>query len=66
MVITIGYKIENDYRFGPVLRSKDKRFVEKYGEEVHIYSPDLYRTMNIMANYVNNKLKEECLFEMEG
>lgn len=65
MVITIGYKIDSEHRFGPVLKCKDKRFVEKYGDAVHIPSRCLYRVMSKMSDYVNNELKEECLFEME-
>ncbi len=40
-----------------------KEFIEKYGH-TYFTTEDLFKTMKEISIWVNNELKEECLFEV--
>lgn len=48
-----------------ILTSKDKRFVNTYGEIYAIPVPKVYEGLSEIASWANNKLGEECLFEVD-
>ena len=62
MTITIYEGIDNSY---VILKSKDERFTSHYGTNFKVHVCQLFKTMEEMATYINNKLNEECLFEVE-
>lgn len=41
-------------------------FDGRFGEYIDVYKPRLLEEMNDVADWVNNCLGEECLFEVEG
>lgn len=62
MLITIkaGY---SDSTF--ILTSKDSRFIREWGTELCCNSAGVYKNLALVANWANNDIKEECLFEVE-
>lgn len=62
MVITIYQGFDNSY---VMLGSKDKRFHEVWGNVVKIPSSLIYTNFSHIADWCNNELGEECLFEMD-
>ena len=47
------------------LDCKDKRFVERYGGRVFAEGRNFYLASVEISKWVNNELKEECLFEID-
>lgn len=61
MCITIS---ENS--FGTlVLRSKNSGFVNEFGGEMVVDKRFLFAAMFQIADYANNTLKDECIFDVE-
>lgn len=50
------------------MKSKDKRFAVLSGHKNGLRAPlkSLFEYMDVITNEVNNDLKEECLFDVEG
>lgn len=50
------------------MKSKDKRFAILSGHKNGLRAPmkSLFGYMEVITNLVNNDLKEECLFDVEG
>ena len=61
MTITIS---ENNYGT-LVLRSKNPGFVNEFGGEMVVDKRYLFATMWQIADYANNTLKDECIFDVE-
>lgn len=61
MTITIS---ENSYGT-LVLRSKNPGFVNGFGGEMTIDKRHLFAAMFQIADYANNTLKDECIFDVE-
>ena len=51
-----------------IMKSKDRRFEELTGHKSGLKAPliRLFAYMDVVTNEVNNGLKEECLFDVEG
>lgn len=45
--------------------SKDNRFSTEWGSVVRVSKNSLYEDLGSIANWCNNTLKEECLFELD-
>lgn len=63
MIITI--KNGGDAGAWLLLDSKDERFHEKYGTAFLTTGTNFYLASVEIAKWVNNVLKEECLFEID-
>lgn len=48
-----------------VLKSRDKRFIARYGEELETTANNFYLASVEISSWVNNELKEECGFEID-
>ena len=48
-----------------LLDSKDERFHKKYGDGICTTGTNFYLASVDVAKWVNNDLKEECLFELD-
>lgn len=62
MIITIHEGYDKSYI---LLGSKDERYAKSWGNVHRVRVTDLYRELNSIANWVNNELGEECLFEVD-
>ena len=48
-----------------IVENKRDKFVERYGHiNIYVDKKDLFSVMQEMSKWVNNELKEECLFEI--
>ena len=47
-----------------MLGSKDTRFAEHWGSIYKVPVSNIYKDLEVVASWVNNALKEECLFEV--
>lgn len=62
MTITIYESIKPDIA---LIESKRSEFIKRYGKMlVEIPAKDLVKEMTKISRWVNNELKEECLFEI--
>ena len=62
MTITVYESIKPDKA---LIESKRDEFIKRYGKMlVEIPARDLVHEMRMIAYWVNNELKEECLFEI--
>ena len=62
MIITVYESIKPDKA---LIESKNDKFIERYGKMlVEIPAKDLVHEMRMISVWVNNDLKEECLFEI--
>ena len=63
MTITIHEGYDKSY---VILSCKREEFRKNYGCTTHgINTANLYRELSAVAEWVNNELGEECLFEMD-
>lgn len=62
MILTIKDGATFDYI---TVLSKHPAFKEKYGEKVDISTRYVYMGLSDIADWVNNKVNEECLFEVD-
>lgn len=62
MIITIYEGYDKSY---VLLGSKDERFHKMWGTVVRIPTDNIYRNLGPIAYWCNNKLGEECLFELD-
>ena len=46
-----------------MMGSPDKRFKNAWGDFIKTHDSNLFNEMENVSNWVNNTLKEECLFE---
>ena len=61
MVITIS---ENSYGT-VVLKSRNPGFVNEFGGDLVVDKRNLFAAMFQIADYANNMLKDECIFDVE-
>ena len=62
MTITIYEGYDKSYI---ALGSKNEEFAKTWGSIYRVPVTSLYREMSALAEWVNNELGEECLFEMD-
>ena len=62
MTVCISESVYGDK--GVIVGSKDERFQKAWGWKNRVSRENLFDVMNEIASWVNNELKEECLFEM--
>lgn len=64
MTITIMEAMwhEPDYLY---MTSKDEQFKKTWGDGIRVSRSLLFRNMSDIADWANNVLGEECLFEVE-
>lgn len=61
MIFTIKSKSEHDI----VITCNNKYFQDYFGKELETTTDGLFIDMNAIAQYVNDVLKQECLFDVE-
>ena len=63
MIITI---LEGETKGRLVLRSFDQRFIKEYGQsKIECTNSNIFESLSYVSSWVNNTIKEECLFEIE-
>lgn len=62
MTVTIYEGYDKSYI---MLGSKDKRFAEAWGSVFKVPVSNLYKDLESVTAWANNKLGEECLFEID-
>ena len=61
MTITIYEGYDKNY---VMLGSKNPEFINTWGNTYKVPTTSIYKDMQNIANWVNNELGEECLFEI--
>ncbi len=63
MIITIYAGYDDSYF---ILKSKNEDFQKQYGDKLIVSKwESVYKTFSNIAEWCNNKIGEECLFEVD-
>lgn len=62
MTITIYEGYDKDY---VMLGSKNPEFAKAWGSVYKVTVSNIYKDLHTVAEWVNNELGEECLFEID-
>lgn len=62
MTVTIYEGYDKTY---VIFGCKDERFRRAFGSKYEVPVNNIYRELSTLAEWVNNELGEECLFEVD-
>ncbi len=62
MIVTIHEGYDKDYL---ILTSNNPYFIREFGSTHKVSTNNIYRELSDVSERINNKLGEECFFEMD-